>query len=174
MRTKLLYMTPLIVVVPIAMRLYSAPPPIPEGDYMVRNASNTLVLDDPFSSRESGEQIIRWNWNRGLNQKWHFAYHGGGHYTIQNVKSGLFLTDPGGPVLRNVPLQQQSARNDASQLWRLYRTGSSFKISNKARHLLIEDPGVGSSLGTGIVLVSGSGAPDGNVSWTIRKDDNSH
>ena len=98
-------------------------PPIPDGDYSIRSRSTNLVVDDPFSSRNSGEQMIRWDWNNGLNQKWHFAYQGRGYYTIQNMKSGLFLTDPGGPTERSVPLQQQKARNDDSQM--LYSLPSS-------------------------------------------------
>lgn len=143
-------------------------PPIPDGDYSIRSRSTNLVVDDPFSSRNSGEQMIRWDWNNGLNQKWHFTHQGRGYYTIQNMKSGLFLTAPGGPTDRGVPLQQQKARNDDSQKWLLDPVGSGFVIENKARHLFVDDSASGSKNGSGIVLSAEAGLGDRKSSWAIK------
>jgi len=146
----------------------TVPPPLPDGNYAIRSRATNLVVDDPFSSRNSGEQMIRWDWNDRMNQKWHFAYQGGGYYTIQNADSGLFLTDPGGPSDRSVPLQQHKARNDEWQMWRLDRVGTDFAIQNKARHLFMEDSASGSKIGLGIVLSAGSRLGNPRSTWTIK------
>ncbi len=151
------------------LRSHSMSPPLPDGEYAVRNSATKLALDDPYSSTSSGEQIIQWDWNEGPNQKWVFSHRAKGCYTIRNSKSGLFLTDPGGPVEREVPLQQQTAKSDDSQLWCLSRSGSSFVISNKARNLLIQDASKSSKLGSGVILSPPSRERNQKVSWAISR-----
>jgi len=146
-----------------------SPPPIPDGDYAVRNSATKLALDDPYSSKLSGEQIIEWDWNQGLNQKWSFSYRGDGCYTIRNRKSGLFLTDPGAPTHGEIPLQQQTAKNDDSQLWCLSGSGNTFMIRNKGRDLLIQEPSKGSKLGSGVVLSAPRRELDSKVKWAISR-----
>lgn len=153
----------------LLFRARSMPPPIPDGEYAVRNSATKLALDDPYSSTLSGEQIIQWDWNEGPNQKWIFSHRTNGCYTIRNRKSGLFLTDPGGRTDREVPLQQQTARNDDSQLWCLSQSGKSFVISNKARHLRIQDASKTSKLGSGVILSPPSREHDQKASWAISR-----
>lgn len=135
------------------------PPPIPDGNYEVRNSASNLVLDDPYSSQVPGEQMIQWDSNGGLNQKWHFVHRGNGFYTIQNVKSGLFLTSPSGSKEKEPPLQQQKATNDDSQLWQLSASKALFVIKSKASALRV-DAASGSKLGSVVVLSSPSKKTD--------------
>ena len=140
--------------------------PIADGDYMLTNQASSLVLDDPAFSTTSGEQMIQWPAHGGNNQKWHFALQQSGSYTIQNVSSGLFLTDPGGTSSQGVALQQQTVTNDASQLWVLTPSGSSFVIHNKAGNLVMDDPASSDIQGTRIILWPPHGGP--NQSWSVR------
>ncbi len=140
--------------------------PLADGDYTLTNQSSSLVLDDPAFSTTSGQQVIEWGVNGGNNQKWHFALQQNGYYTIQNLSSGLFLTDPGGASALGTPLQQQTATNDATQLWVLTPVGSSYLIQNKAGNLVMDDPASSNIQGTGIILWTAHGGS--NQRWSIQ------
>jgi len=144
------------------------PVPIHDEDYTVTNAFSGLVLDDPDSSPDSGKQIIQSPATGNKNQKWHFAQQPDGFYTIQNVASGLFLTYPGAADWeQRVQLQQQTATNDASQLWMVNPVGtSSYVIYNKAGDLVINDPEFSQQPGQGMVLSHVNGGT--NQRWFIR------
>jgi len=125
------------------------------------------VLDNPGSSPESGQQIIQWPATGQANQRWHFAQQPGGFYTIQNVASGLFLTAPGGTLWRKgVPLQQQTATHDGSQLWMVNPVGAGYVLSNQAVNLVLDDPGSSPQAGEGIIFWPLHGGP--NQRWFIQ------
>lgn len=140
--------------------------PLADGNYSLINQASSLALDNPGFSTISGQPIIQWNTNGGPNQRWHFARQANGFYTIQNVWSGLFLTDPGGTSAQGVGLQQQAARNDDSQLWSLMPSGSFFTILNKAGNLVIDDPAFNASGGAAMILWGRNGGS--NQQWAAQ------
>jgi hypothetical protein len=135
----------------------SDPGPLANGTYMVKNAANSLMLDDPAFSTTSGQQIIEWGSNGGTNQHWKFTSNGKGFYTIENMSSGMYLTDPSGTTVSPSKLVQESASNSNWQLWSVTASGSDYVIVNKGSHLAI-DTGSTSTQGTGIALKTQSGA----------------
>jgi len=104
----------------------------------------------------------------GSNQKWIFAYAGGGYYTIQNAVSGYFLTDPSGDSVAGTLMQQQALLTGSStnnQLWQLIPNGIGITLVNKAGGLVIDDPGSSVAVGVAIDLWTWSGG--GNQVWLL-------
>jgi len=142
--------------------------PLPDGDYVLTNQSSSLVLDDPEFSTVSGQDIMEFIPNGGANQKWHFAIQNTGAYTIQNVSSGLYLTDPGGGTpYQAAQLQQQTSTGNASQLWVLTPSGSNWVIHNKAENVVIDDPEFSNTPGTMLIVWGPNGGA--NQSWSISQ-----
>ena len=73
--------------------LTTSKPPLPDGDYTLTNASSSMVLADGEASTGSGAPIIQWKATEGREQEWFFSSQGSGYYVIQNIASGLLLTD---------------------------------------------------------------------------------
>ncbi len=136
------------------------------GTYKIENSANSLVLDDPAASKKAGTQIIQWPANNGPNQHWAFAYSGGA-YTIQNVSSGQFLTDPNTTGETRGPLQQQPlATGNTAQLWSVSGTPGKFVLRNKASGLVIADPSSGTGWGAGMIVETPTSGT--NESWIIQ------
>ncbi|MDQ2833697.1 MAG: RICIN domain-containing protein [Acidobacteriota bacterium] len=147
--------------------LRNTPAPIPDGDYILTNQSSGLVMDDPGSSASPGVQLIQWGVNQGPNQSWFFSYLGNGFYTIQNVSSGLYLTDTSSSPA--TPLDQQARAFNDTQSWALIATGSGYSIQNKTTGLAIDDPGFNANPGTGMILWPLKAANSRiNQTWTIN------
>lgn len=136
--------------------------PIANGVYRIYNAYSTYGLDDPAFSVSSGTQIVQWPLNGGQNQQWKFTSNTSGQYTIQNVFSGLYLTDVNGI------LQQVLQNNKTSQLWTLKVVNSTlgYTLTNVSTRRLITDPNYSKSSGIGITTA----APDNGRDqfWPIK------
>ena len=132
--------------------LTTTAPPLPDGDYMLTNASSGMVLADGEASTSSGAPIIQWSPTQGREQEWFFSSQGKGYYVIQNIASGLLLTDTDGSTTSLTPLVQRTPAFDNTQLWALIAAGGGYIIQNKASALVIENPGSSKSAGTAMVL----------------------
>jgi len=140
--------------------------PIPDGDYNLTNGASNLLLDDAYGSLASGNPMIQWPRNGGDNQRWFFSYQGNGYYLIQNVLSGLFLSDPGGSTTAFTSLEQQTPTHDDSELWALVPNGSGYLIQNKASGLVADDPHANTEELTGMILwPANRGA---NQTWLVQ------
>jgi len=104
--------------------------------------------------------------NGGLNQKWFLSFNCNGYYSIQNVSSKLFLTDPGSSSSRVVSLEQNTPLNTNAQLWSLTSTGSGMVIKNKATGLVMDDSGLTKAAGAYINLWTPNGG--NNQSWKLN------
>lgn len=139
----------------------SHPALIADGVYRIYSQYSAYVLDDPGFSVSSGRQIIQWPLNGGQNQQWRFTANGSGQFTIQNVFSGLYLTDVNGV------LQQTLQNNKSSQLWTLKAVSTGiYTLTNSSTQRLIEDPNFSKSSGTGIVTWAATGRT--NENWAIK------
>jgi hypothetical protein len=136
--------------------------PIANGVYRIYNAYSTYALDDPGFSVSSGTQIIQWPLNGGQNQHWKFTSNTSGQYTIQNVFSGLYLTDVNGI------LQQVLQNNKTSQLWTLKAVNSTlgYTLTNVSTRRLITDPNYSKSSGIGITTATPDNGRD--QFWPIK------
>lgn len=141
-------------------------PPLDDGDYTLTNNNSGLVLDDPGSSTSSGMQIVQENANGGMDQEWFFSSQGNGYYVILNVSSGLLLADTNGSATPLTPLVQQTPAHDDSQFWSLIAVSGGYIIQNKASGLVIDDPRLSKSAGTGMILYPRDNGK--NQVWTIR------
>ena len=140
---------------------------------LISNGTNALVcavsglaLNSPNTSVNT--QMTQTAPGGGNNQKWIFAYASGGYYTIKNVNSGLYLTDPSGSSANGTQLQQQALLSGSStnnQLWQLIPAGSGITLVNKAGGLVIDDPGSSTTTGVAIDLWSWNGGA--NQVWLL-------
>ncbi len=110
--------------------------------------------------------MYQWPANGGLNQKWFFSFNGKGYYSIQNVSSKLFLTDPGSSSSTGVSLEQNTPLNTDAQLWSVTSTSSGLVITNKATGLVMDDSGLTKASGAHIILWTRNGGV--NQSWTLN------
>ena len=64
--------------------------------------ANTMRLDVRRESLQNGAEILQWNNSGGQNQKWEIVRTGTNTYTIQNVRSGLYLSrDKNGKAIQS-------------------------------------------------------------------------
>ena len=139
---------------------------LPNGTYKVENGASLLVLDDPGSSKKAGVQLIQWPADNGANQHWVFAY-ANGAYTIQNLLSGQYLTDPNTAGETHAALQQQPlTAGNTAQLWSVSGTAGKYVLRNKASGLVIADPSSSTGWGTGIVVETPTTGT--NESWIVQ------
>jgi regulation of enolase protein 1 (concanavalin A-like superfamily) len=147
-------------------------PPVADGIYTIENNKSGLLLDDPSSSQTSGLQLIQnstvsniYEFGGGNDERWSIAFNGAGFYTIENLASGLFLTDPGASTKAGVALEQAAADGTTDQLWALFISGSSFIIKNDASGLVADDTGNSTSAGTGMDIYTANGGSNQNWSF---------
>ncbi len=149
--------------------LHTTAAPIADGVYTLVNQYSNLVLDDRYAGQNPGNPIQQWVSNGTPAQSWFFSFQGNGYYTIQNTASGLYLTDTNGASSPGTPLLQQARVNDASQLWGLVATGTGYAIQNKETGLAIDDAGLSTQQGTGMILWTLKAANSrANQTWTIQ------
>ncbi|HEY0794990.1 MAG TPA: RICIN domain-containing protein [Acidisarcina sp.] len=139
--------------------------PLADGDYTMTNQFSKLVLDDN-GTNVSGSVVYQLNPSSSLNQKWFFSYNGNGYYIIQNVSSGLFLTEPNSSATPGTLLEQATPNNQDSQLWSLTRSGTGYTITNKLTKLVLDDSSHSTSSGQYIDLYT----PNGGASqvWNLQ------
>lgn len=145
--------------------LRQQPALIPDGVYTLLNHGSYLLMDDPGQSTAPNTAIWQYPPNGGYpNQKWFFSYNGSGYYTIQNVASGLFLSDT--TTVENTPLYQQLPTQDATQLWAVVPSGTGYLIQNKATGLVIDDRGWDLNPGQTMIVWHATGTM--NQLWTLQ------
>jgi hypothetical protein len=136
-------------------------PKLADGIYQVQSQYSGFVLEAANFSVVSGTPVDQWASNGGPNQSWKFTSNANGQYTIQNVFSGLYLTDVNGA------LQQVLQTNDSSQLWTVKTiTPGVYTLTNVASAMVIDDPKFNMDQGTPIITWSANGGA--NQSWLIR------
>lgn len=138
--------------------------PLPNGQYAVVNQYSKFALDDYNFSTVSGSTVYQWYLTGRVNQNWIFTFNVSGFYTIQNQSSKLFLTDSS--TTPGTLLVQATANNQASQLWSLTPSGSSFIIKNKLTNLVLDDSSQSTNAGPYVdVYTPNSGT---SQTWTIH------
>jgi Ricin-type beta-trefoil lectin domain-like len=86
--------------------------------FIITNAQDGKVIDDPNFNMNQGTAMDLWGENDGDNQKWQGVPSTGGYMTIVNRESGLCLdvygaeTNPGAPVI------QWTCTGNANQQWK--------------------------------------------------------
>ena len=147
--------------------LRQQPPTLADGDYTMTNNSSHLVLDDPYLSTTPGTAMYQWTPNGGRNQEWFFSSNGQGFFTIQNVSSGLFLTDTtnGTDQLAN-NIRQEGPTGGATQLWSVTPVSGGNVIKNKSTALVLDDSNFNTQGGPNIILWTPNGGI--NQTWTLQ------
>jgi hypothetical protein len=141
--------------------LASAGETLADGTYVVTNQYSGYVLDNKAFSVTSGAQVDQWASNGNPNQTWKFTTVGNGEYAIQNVFSGLYLTDVNGE------LQQVVQNNSGSQLWKVRAVSPGvFTLTNAATGKVIDNPKFSKTQGVGIITWPANNGP--NQNWTIQ------
>ncbi len=140
--------------------------PLPDGDYTLADNASGLVLDDPGLATAPGTAMFQYFANGGLNQEWFFSYNGTGFYTIENVSSGLLLSDINGDPSPGLNLVQNTPTHDDTQLWSLTQVQGGYVITNKATGLVMDDSNFDPYAGPSIILWTPNGG--NNQTWTIR------
>ena len=134
---------------------------VPDGTYTITNVLTQYVVDDPAYSVQSGTQLISWDSNGGLNQKWQLTRQQDGQYTIMNQYSGLYLADAGGKLV------EARQDNSASQMWTLKQAEpGKYALVNAATQKAAADPSHSGAQGTGLVTNGLSG--QSNQIWNLK------
>ena len=141
--------------------------PILNGTNAIVSANSWLALDNNGSST-SGAQIIQNNPAGTNTQRWVFTANGG-YYTIMNVASGLYLTDPNGSTgpqsLQQQTLATGRGANTNSQLWALVPNGAGYTVVNKAGGNDFDEPFSTTQVGYGILVYPWGGGL--NQMWVM-------
>ena len=143
----------------------SSSQPIQNGTYTIINVDTGTLMDDPGSSKTSGQSIVGQTSDGGSDEKWIFTYNGSGYYTIQNAASGLYLI-PAGKVapFYNPSLLQETATGTDWELWSIVPSGRGYCISNKYTTDMVS---CGSST-PGTVENMDTFQPGDRFDWTIH------
>ena len=143
--------------------------------YTITNVYSGKALDDPGGSTANGTQIIQYQLNGGLNQKWELIQLYNGNYVIFNDASGKVLDDPGGSTANGTQIIQYQLHGGLNQQWKLVHlygpvVGDTerYEIINVASGKALDDPGGSMANGTPIIQYQLHGGF--NQQWRIHEE----
>ncbi len=89
------------------------------GTYNIRSQKSQLLMDVYNEGKDKGTNVIQWEANNGLNQRWNFEKLENGYYKITSVMSGMSLdVYNGGSDLGNRVIQWPY-HGGTNQQWRI-------------------------------------------------------
>ncbi len=141
-------------------------PLVADGIYSLINQKSALLLDVPGGAKASGSALAQ-EPTSGLNeQKWFISFNGRGYYTVQNVASGLFLSDPNLKAAPGTATVQASPDWSDGQLWALNRLNGVFQLKNKRTGMVVDDLGGSTSAGAHIGFAAAGTGTD--QTWKLQ------
>ena len=136
------------------------------GAFLLTSVYSGQSLDNPNGSSQPGTPLQQFPTNGSTAQQYRFQLNADGAYTITNVASGLCLDDPNGSTASGATIQLWTPDGLSPQRWYLQSvadannivSGQTYRFTNMANNLNIDDPGGTRIAGTQLQLWSGNGA----------------
>jgi len=116
-------------------------PPIIDGTYEIKSASNAMCLDIPNSDRNAGTNVLLYDCNRTTAQSFEFKIvEASGIYKLTNTNSGLALGVRGEPMAAGSRIEQNVETGEFNQLFLIVPVPNSqfFMLKPKGEDLAID------------------------------------
>lgn len=127
---------------------------MPEGIYSIHpaKASSAKALDVPSASTKEGVQLQIYSSNGTMAQRYQLRRTADGTCTLQNVASGMYLTESSGKVV-----QQRRKASNAAQRWNATLDGTNVVLTNASTGRRMALASNSTANGTKVVTAPASG-----------------
>jgi hypothetical protein len=108
------------------------------GKYQIKNLNSGLLIGVLGASTSEGANVVQWNSDGSLDQKWNLTTFAVGSYVITDVNSGLVIGVQGGSTNQGATLIQWPWNTVANQEWNISANGPNWTITNVNSGLLMD------------------------------------